>query len=1243
MKVVPNYKDPVLLSGTKYKSLLIIFTTIVLFTLSLVFSSSSQLFAGDCPDGYCEASGEYECQGGTMCCTGGGCPTYCYHACCWDDSCYNPSGCDCGTCRSCPDCDDEDPDEVTLRSPANGSEVTSNPVTLDWDLISGWGNNCGDDDCEQYKLYINGSQVGGNFGSTSQYTFNGTWGQTYTWKVVTDNCAESTDSETWSFYMGSRTRVIGRVWEDLNGNGVYDQSNTGETWSGSSVSCSIFRNDNITIFSPAGGADIFNTWECNPNAYYTTDYLPIAGPSTQLQSVQLQLRTPEAGRWPTSYVNWRFDRCTTLSTCSPVATTTGSNSNIANIQISAVNGRDWTNHLHWQLVRNYPPTATIVANIDPTHTYIHSSGQPIHVVPANEGSSYTANATDNRASRPWRTSIARRPIDPVTRVAPTDAASYTVLGTNAACSGTSCSATFSNNAPVGYSIYYPVVEDEVASNDTDAATQFSRCNGHPGVNSGVVTGWADCDPAWGNGYQDEAIVFGDRRPVCDGISGPTYLFAYPDPSTYPYVYPESIGFFNLRAHDDDNNEIKHVWSPSWTNPSGLLPTISRITVYAAGTMSNGVGPQMQLWLGDNTNGGDRGVQPERQVLVSHIYNPALPTYQEYGFNGPFNNVSSIDIGFPNDATLNGDRNLFIERIVIDYEIRPGSIVQRTLYPYSEANTGNVFYDRGASVGVPYNNHPTWFDGIDIATVTQAGGSFGGVAPGTMAWSGTLSFPIPIRASTSGGSQALYATPTGTLPYYDGNSCAAYNITTDLNPTYTVNGTIYLRDQTLTCPVQNISTNEKVTSTGVILTDENGVPIPGLATTTDPVTGAYSISGVPVHFRPDPFCPNCGAKVCVDQMDPDVGVYLAACSQMQPPVSNLSGPWGDAALCSSEITTNPQITVNTVATVNLGLDYYQNEKWSAVLDGDVYTPGITFDVAVVPGTNFLPYFINRRIDSGANRTIGGFTFIDDANVDLGLPLDEDNLSEYGGYARALRNISNTYDFKDKWLQTYTPVAPTHDQVTSADPRNVNHYAFDSNQVYVYTLDQFNNWYNDAAYSRYDITGSRSTSIIYVTGDHLTETLHLGRAVRTSSETEMLVLVTNLPIEIPDTLEIPETQLSGALYNVNSLSVGSGPNLLPGGYLDFVIISSQDIEFDSRYDDTVDPTVRDLPIMVHGALISKASVLLNRDLWHIYNSDYPAEMVRYYSRLVPEIMRSEYDNEDIPSFSGFGVFDIQTVYE
>jgi len=1235
-----------------------IFYSLVLLGLSSVSNVHAQCTYGPCLGttvldvgngcnylgAYCTQSYSYRtvsCDSQCRYSTGG---TSCSSSCATSPATYSTNCCP-GVPTE-PPCGDDPPAQPVLLSPPNGDVcIGSNTVVLDWRDVTDWGKNC-DGETNTYRVYVNGVQQGGSIASgTSTYTFTGTWGNSYTWFVRASNGAESRDSPTWNFSLTSCARVVGRVWEDVNGNGVYDQGNTSETWSGSSVTCSALRSDNITVFSPAGGSDIFDKWECNPNAYYSTDYLRISGPPTTLQNTQLQLRTPDAGRWPASYVNWTFSRCTTLTTCTPWDNRALLNTNVANIQISAVNGRDWTNHLHWQLVRNSPPTAQIVANIGAEHTYTYpsSTAQTIYVVPANENVSFTVNAQDSRASRPWRVGAGRRPVDPATRATPTDAASYTVVGTYNGCLGTNCTASFNNAPPVGYSIYYSQADDEVSVNDTGASNAWSRCTGHPQANGGTITDWADCDPVWGNLFQDEAVVFGDRRPICDGISGPTTLFAYPDPATYPYVYPESIGFFNMRAHDDDQNEIKHVWNPAWTNPSGLLPVIDRITIYAAGSLSNGVPPIMQLWIGDNTNGGNRGVSPVGQVSVNHLYNPSSPTFNAYYFNGPFEDVSSIDIGFPNDASVNGDRNLYINRIVVEYQVRPGSTISRTLYPYSEANTGNVSYDRGAVMGAPYNNHPTWFDGIDTATVTQSGGSFNNVAAGTMAWSGTMSFPIPIRSSTTGGSLSLSATPTGTLPYYDGNACSSLAITVDEDPTYTVNGTIYLRNQSLVCSLQNISSNEKVTSTGVVLQDENGIPIPGLSTTTDAVTGAYTISGIPVHFRPDPFCPSCGAKVCIDQMDPDVGVYLAACSQMQPPASNLGSPWADAALCSGEISITPQITANSVATVNLGLDFYQNEKWSTVLDGDVYTPGITFDIAAVPGTNFSPYFINRRIDSGADRTIGGFTFIDDANADLGSPLDEDNLSEYGGYARGLRNAANTYDFKDKWLQSYVPVAPTHSHVTSSDPRSGGQYIFNSNQVYVYDLSQFNNWYGDTSINRYLITGPHDTAIVYVIGDPLTETLELDRSVPTDTETDILTIVTNLPVEIPDTLEVPETQLSGATYNVNSSSFGPLTNSLPSGYLDFVIISSSNIDFDSRYDDTVDPTVRDLPVMVYGSLISKSSVLLNRDLWHIYNSDYPSEMVRYYSRLVPEIMGAEYANQDVPSFTGFGVFDIQTVYE
>jgi len=140
-------------------------------------------------------------------------------------------------------------------------------------------------------------------------------------------------------------------------------------------------------------------------------------------------------------------------------------------------------------------------------------------------------------------------------------------------------------------------------------------------------------------------------------------------------------------------------------------------------------------------------------------------------------------------------------------------------------------------------------------------------------------------------------------------------------------------------------------------------------------------------------------------------------------------------------------------------------------------------------------------------------------------------------------------------------------------------------------------------------------------------------------ESIVLVTNLPVEIDDQVDVPETVLQNGTFTVNS----TGQTGLTDGYLDFVILSSNNIEFDSRYDDTVDPTVYDLPIVVYGSLIAKQSVILNRDLWHILNSDYPSEVVRYYTRLLPHLMDVDQRNNSLPSFTGLGIFDIQTVYE
>ncbi|NMB70339.1 hypothetical protein GYA27_04025 [candidate division WWE3 bacterium] len=1132
-----------------------------------------------------------------------------------------------------------------MVSPANGSRLTSsNTVLLDWDPISGWGEVCEESANHQYKLYVNEVLTATYDTSTTSHSFTGTWGSTYTWRVVTDNGPEDATSPTWSFTFGAAAPVIGRVFEDIDGNGGY--SGPTEAWSYNpppAAGCASFLDNDIQMRSPAGNlTNRLAGWGCNGGgAYYYTTPFTIPGPPTTLTNVQIEFISPDPIIYPSSQVNWSYSRCTVAGTCNATGPITGTNTNIANIQISAVNG-DATNHLQWQVKKNRPPTATITAV--PTsplysgHTMNSALGQPVSIFPVGSTQTLTATARETQASGPWRLQVARRPFDPITRISPTDAASFVVLGTNSACSGLTCTASYNDGSiQPGYFNYYPVSQDDV-SVSSGVGHITNQCNGHPGVNSGVVTGWADCDPQWADGYQDEAVVFGDRVPTCGGITGPNYLYAYP--LGQPYVYSESVGWFNMRASDLDKTEVKHRWTPNWSNTDGLYPTIRQIRIYAAATLSEGVGPVMQLWLGDNANGGVRGVSPTWQTTVSNVY----PAYSAYTINGTFNNVSSIDIGFPNDQNLNGDRNLYIQRIEVTYDVRPGNTLVKTLYPYTVAGNGAVYYDRGDKVAAPYNNNGTWFDGVDFTEVTQAGGSFSGVAAGNMAWSGTMSFPIPIRSSATGNNLSLNATPMGTFPYYDGADCSALAITNDTNPTYTVTGTAYTRDASLQCNAQGVSP-DRIENTGVQLRDMSGNPIPGLTSTTD-ASGNYTISNVPVFYRPDPFCPSCGARACLDQTDPDVGVLISACYQMEPPTAVNSSAWADSALCSPKISTTPQITVGSTATVNLGFDYYQNEKWSTVLDGDVYAPGISFDIAPVPGTNFAPYFINRRIDLGPSATIGGFTFVDDPVVDLGT-LTRANLSEYGGYARSLRNAAGTYDFKDKWISNFTLVLPTHSRVVDGyDPRLgfSGQYAFNSQNIYVYDRNGFMNWYSDPSITRYRINGPDNIAIIYVKGDVAGgETLNLNRAVRTTDINEMLVLVTNLPVIIDDTVDIDEGLLTGAGFNVNSLGAESAPNQLSEGYLDFVILSSADIEFDSRYDDTVDPTIYDLPIALYGSLISKDSVSLNRDLWHIYNSDYPSEMVRYYPRLLPELLKIETQDPAIPSFTGLGVFDIQTVYE
>lgn len=1167
---------------------------------------------------------------------------WCCHSFYCDTPCFSPP--------PPPTCDTTDPETATLASPANGSRLTSsNTVLLDWNSISGWGEVCEETERREYKLFVNEVLTATYDTSTTSHSFTGTWGSTYTWRVVTDNGPEDATSATWSFTIGASAPIVGRVFEDTDGNGVF--SGSSEAWSYNpppASGCANFLDNDIQIHSPV--SDLTNrisTWGCNGGgAYYVTTPFTIPGPPSTVTDIRVAFVSPDPVIYPSSQINWSYQRCTTAEsggTCNPTPSQVGTNTNIAEIQISAVNG-DFTNHLQWEVKKNRPPTATITAvPTSPSYSGHTEPGRPVFIFPVGSTQTFTANARETQVAGPWSLQVARRPFDPLTRISPTDAASFVVLGTNSACSGLNCTASYNDGSiQPGYFNYYPVARDDV-SISSGIGHITNQCKGHPGVNSGAVTGWADCDPQWADGYQDEAVVFGDRVPTCGGITGPNYLYAYP--LGQPYVYSESVGWFNMRASDLDNTEVKHRWTPNWSNVDGLYPTIDEIRIYAAGSLSDGLGPIMQVWTGNNNSGGDRGTLPTRQFSVNNV----LPAYALYTVPGPLNNVSSIDIAFPNDANSNGDRNLYIQRIEVTYQVKPGVTSVKTLYPYTVSGNGSVYYDRGDKVEAPYNNNGTWFDGVDFTEVTQAGGSFSGVAAGNMAWSGTMSFPIPIRSSATGNNLSLNATPMGTFPYYDGADCSALAITNDTNPTYTVTGIAYTRDASLQCTNQGVSA-DRIENNGVHLRDMSGNPIPGLTATTD-ASGSYTISNVPVYYRPDASCANCGAKVCLDQTNPSLGVLVAACYQMEPPAAVNSSLWADSVLCSPIISTTPQITVGSTATVNLGFDYYQNEKWSTVLDGDVYAPGISFDIAPVPSTNFAPYFINKRIELGPNATIGGFAFVDSANVELGTTMTVDNLSEYGGYARSLGSADGRYDFKDKWISNFSLALPTHGRVVDGyDPRAgaSGQYRFNSHNIYVYDRNGFMNWYSDPSVTSYRINGPDNIAVVYVKGDVAGgETLNLNRALRTNDINKIIVLVTNLPVIIDDIVDIDVGLLNDGKaipnFNVNSLGSESAPNQLSEGYLDFVILSSDRIEFNTRYDPDVDPVMFDLPISVYGSLISKEAVVLNRDLWHVYNSDYPSEMVRYYPWLLPELMKIETQDSSIPSFTGLGVFDIQTVYE
>jgi hypothetical protein len=265
------------------------------------------------------------------------------------------------------------PDTPVLLSPTNGA-ITNPTVTLQWSPIANWGENCGATGKFLYYVVVNGVVIDLLPGTKTSFDFVGENGTTYNWRIIADNGLLKTTSGAWNFTVtgtpppfGS-ARIVGRVWEDTNGDNSYGY--TSELWTFEDYykasECASYPN----VFGPqnimdvdTGGSSIFVGRGCNdgpPQEFYYTQYFDFPlGASTQNLSVFFK----PPNDYACEDVTWDFRRCNVSGTgCpsppgqenyyvenQPCANNCDNGKCEAQIPIGYANGPDWTNHLWWRI------------------------------------------------------------------------------------------------------------------------------------------------------------------------------------------------------------------------------------------------------------------------------------------------------------------------------------------------------------------------------------------------------------------------------------------------------------------------------------------------------------------------------------------------------------------------------------------------------------------------------------------------------------------------------------------------------------------------------------------------------------------------------------------------------------------------------------------------------------------------------------------------------------------------------
>src|SRR3989344_2664767 len=378
------------------------------------YTQSKIVLAGECAADECTGAGEYVCSSTDK----------------KDDMCCTEGGC------PSYDCD---------------SEIFRNPEVCDGEWTCCFGQSCGR--CDSSYVYKSRG--------TCEYCSGGGG------NGDDDDDEPPPPPET--------TNIVGRIWEDKDGDNSYDD-NVAETWGGASSSdaCAASKSDSFG-FSVNGNPATWG-WGCNSKAYYEITGAP------KSEHVTVNLTSPSG--YTCAGVTWSY---TILdSAFQPLYTKSGTGCSVYVPDASQAGlGNSWTTHLWYRLpTPNVSPTAAITAPA--------GAPGPITVFPDVDrdytGTGYDLNNNLNRVEL-WTT---KQRADGTW-----DYSNWTPFGSPTnwkACSagsgtGGTCSLTRSWNPSWDLSGRYKLVVNAFDSNGL-------KCTGNPSV----PVGWNNC------GANDELTV-----------------------------------------------------------------------------------------------------------------------------------------------------------------------------------------------------------------------------------------------------------------------------------------------------------------------------------------------------------------------------------------------------------------------------------------------------------------------------------------------------------------------------------------------------------------------------------------------------------------------------------------------------------------------------------------------------------------------------------------------------------------